>query len=386
MPTVALTALARRLGLPYPILLTLGGLVLGFVPNLPDVELEPELVFLLFLPPVLFAAAYATSWRDFWANRRPILLLAVGLVLATTGTVAAVAHAIVPGLPWAVAFVLGAVVSPPDAVATTAIVQRLDVPRRIVTILEGESLVNDATALVALNFAVVAAVTGTFSLGAAAIRFVVVALGGIAAGVLVGTILVWLLGRLHDPVVGIALTLIGAIAAYLPAERLGVSGVLATVTAGLLLGRRSSASLDPTGRLAGAAVWGFVVFLINGLAFILIGLQLPSIVDGLAGLPVGAVITAAAAVCLAAIAVRIRGIFPATYLPRRPIPGLAARDPAPPGRRRRSSPGRGCGTSSRSPPLCRCPASRPAAISSPSATSSCSSPSASSWRRWSAKG
>lgn len=326
---VALAALAGRLSVPYPILLVVGGLGLAFVPGLPRVELEPELVFLLFLPPILFAAAYFTSWRDFRFNARPIGLLAVGLVLFTTAAVAVVARWAVPGLGWPEAFILGAIVSPPDAVATTAIMRRLGVPRRVVTVLEGESLVNDATALVALRFATAAAVTGAFSIGEAAGQFVVVAVGGVAVGATVGFVLVRLLRLLEETDVAIATTLLAPIAAYLPAERLHVSGVLAAVVAGLILGRRSPSVLGPSSRLSGQAVWNFVVFVINGLVFILIGLQLPTVLEALAERPVGELLGAAAAVSLTAVVVRIAWVYPATYLPRLLIRGLAERDPSP---------------------------------------------------------
>src|SRR5215218_9621067 len=186
----ALATLATRIKVPYPILLVIGGSVLGFVPGLPKVKLDPELVFLLFLPPLLYVSAIFTSWRDFRANLRPISLLAVGLVLMTTCVVAAVAHWAV-GLPWAAAFVLGAIVSPTDAIAATSVAQRLGVPRRIVTILEGESLINDATGIVAYRIAVAAVVFGTFSLWQAGLQFVIGAIGGIAVGLAVGWLVIW---------------------------------------------------------------------------------------------------------------------------------------------------------------------------------------------------
>jgi len=190
--TVAtLAVIARKVALPYPIVLVISGLALSFIPRLPEVKLNPEIVFYFFLPPLLYPAALFTSWRDFRRNLRPILLLAIGLVLVTTVTIAWVAHTILPDLPWAAAFALGAIVSPPDAVSATAVLRRLPVPRRIQTILEGESLVNDATALVALQFAVAALTTGTFSLGHATLRFIWVAAGGIAFGLLVGFAMRW---------------------------------------------------------------------------------------------------------------------------------------------------------------------------------------------------
>jgi CPA1 family monovalent cation:H+ antiporter len=268
----ALAYIARRVGISYPIALTLGGLALGLVPNLPRVELPPELVFLLFLPPVLFAAGYLTPARDFKANLQPIAFLAVGLVLFTTVCVALVVSALVPGMGLPAAFALGAIVAPPDAVAATAIFRRLGVPRKVVTILEGESLVNDATALTAYRFAVLAAVTGAFSLGEAAISFLGISVGGIAIGLVVGRLITEAWRRTQDPTLEIIISLLAPIAAYLPAEQLGVSGVLATVTAGLMAGRASARVLSSEARLLGLGVWNVVLFLVNGLAFILIGL------------------------------------------------------------------------------------------------------------------
>src|SRR6185503_9830078 len=215
-----------------------GGLLLGLVPKLPKVRLDPELVFLFFLPPLLFPAALFTSWRDFRANLRPISLLAVGLVLFTTVSVALLAHYFM-GLPLAAGFVLGAIVSPPDAIAATAVTDRLRIPRRIITILEGESLVNDATALVAYRFAVVAVATGSFSLARASGQFFLVGIGGISIGLAVGWLAAQFHKRVEDAPIEITVSLLTPFVAYLSAERLGVSGVLAVVTAGLYLGWRT---------------------------------------------------------------------------------------------------------------------------------------------------
>src|SRR6202045_3037570 len=228
----ALAMLAKKVALPYPVLLVIGGLVLGFVPGLPAVKLEPDMVFLFFLPPLLYPVALFTSWRDFRANLSAILLLAIGLVLLTTAFVAVVAHALT-GLPWAAAFVLGAIISPPDAVAATAITSRLRVSRKIVTILDGESLVNDATALVAYRFAIAAMMSGTFSLPEAVGRFLLVAMGGTGIGLAVGWLAAQVQRRLDDPPVQMTISLLTPFAAYIPAERLHVSGVLAVVSAGL---------------------------------------------------------------------------------------------------------------------------------------------------------
>lgn len=329
---VALGYLARRIGVAYPILLLLGGVVIGFVPGLPAIELEPDLVFLLLLPPILFGAGYSTPIRDFKANARPIALLAVGLVLFTTVVVGVVAQVVIPGLPAAVAFALGAIIAPPDAVAATAIFRRLGAPRRVVTILEGESLINDASALIAYRFAVVVAMGGAFSLAGAGVEFVVVGLGGIAVGVVVGVVLTEGWRRTADPTLEIMVSLLAPFAAYLPAEALGVSGVLAAVVAGLIAGRRAARTLSPTARLMGRGVWDIVIFTINGFAFMLIGLQLPSIMDGLSEFPPIELIGWGVAISVTVIVARIAWVFPATYLPRRLSARIRARDPYPPTR------------------------------------------------------
>lgn len=328
-----LAYLAKRLDVPYPLMLVIAGLGLGFVPGLPRISLVPEFVFLLFLPPLLYYAAMLTSWRDFRANLRPITLLAVGLTLFTTVAVAIVAKMFVHDLTWAAAFVLGAIVSPPDAIAATAVANKLRVPRRMVTILEGESLVNDAIALVAYRFAVAAAVTGTFSLSAAAGRLVIVSIGGIAVGLAVGALVTWIRPRIHDFVIETTLSLLTPFIAYLPAEHLGVSGVLASVTVGLFVARRVPRLVSPATRLRAYAVWDVFVFLLNGLVFILIGLQLPAVVEGL---EIGTrftwptLIGWALLISAATIVVRLLWVFPAAYLPRWLIPSLRRRDPVPP--------------------------------------------------------
>src|SRR5437660_11087782 len=267
---VALCIMAPRLGIPYPVALVLGGLLLGFVPGLPRFTLVPDVVFLLFLPLLLCSSAWQTSWRDVHANLRPISLLAFGSVLLTTIVVAVVVHVLIPGLPWAVAFVLGAIVSPTDAVAATAIAQRLGIPQRIVTILEGESLVNDATGLVAYRFAVAAVVTGAFSLVAASLPFVVVSVGGIALGLVAGWGLSYVHRWLDNPPLEITVTLMTPYAAYLLGEEvLQVSGVLATVTTGLYLTWRAPTFFSSGTRLQAEAVWAMVIFLFNGIVFIL---------------------------------------------------------------------------------------------------------------------
>jgi len=325
----ALVTLSGRLQLPYPIFLVLAGLVVGVIPGLPRVELEPDLVFLLFLPPLLYQQALTTSYRDFRADLRPISLLAVGLVLITIVTVAGVAHA-AAALPWPAAFALGAIIAPTDALAASGVASRLGIPRRIVTVLEGESLLNDATSLVAYRFAVAAVVTGAFSLGSAALGFVAVSAGGVIVGLVVG----WLIGelrrRLDDPPVENLISLLSGFAAYLPAEALGVSGVLAVVTAGFYLGRLGPRIISSRARVQNLAMWGVVTLVLNGLLFILVGLQLPPVLDGIADRSLASLLRSAILVSLTVILVRLVWVYPSAYVPRRLSPRLRARDPYPP--------------------------------------------------------
>jgi monovalent cation/hydrogen antiporter len=328
-----LTVLARRVAIPYPILMTVGGLALGLIPGVPRVALPADVVFLLFLPPILFAAAFLTSPRELRLNARPIGLLAIGLVLVTTLAVGVVVHSLDPEIGWAAAFALGAIVSPPDAVAATAIAQRLGLPRRLVVILEGESLVNDATALVALRLASAAAVTGAFSFAEAAGSFVFVSVGGVAAGIVVGVAIVKIESWLNDPPVEVLISLLAPFVAWIAAELLTVSGVLAVVTAGIVLGRAAPRVMSSDTRVLGSGAWQMVIFTLNGLIFILIGLQLPTVLDRVAAdRDVTELALLAAAVSAAVIVVRLGWVFPATYLPRLLWPGLAARDPSPPAR------------------------------------------------------
>ena len=229
----ALLATAQLVRVPYPIALVLGGLALGFVPGMPHIELAPDLVLVAVLPPLLYGTAFFTSLRELRANARPIGLLAIGLVLMTMLGVAAVAHAAVPDLSWSGAFVLGAIVSPTDPTAATAIAQRLGLPRRLISVIEGESLVNDGTALVAYRFAVAAVVTGSFSLLEASGRFVVNVAGGIAVGLAIGVVIRQVRRRLDNPPVELTISLLSGYFAYLPAQAAGVSGVLAAVTVGI---------------------------------------------------------------------------------------------------------------------------------------------------------
>jgi CPA1 family monovalent cation:H+ antiporter len=322
--------LVPKLRIPYPILLVLGGLALGFAPGLPEINLPPDLVLVGVLPPLLYGAAFFTSLRDLRANIRPVGLLAVGLVLLTIVAVAVVAHEIVPGLPWAAAFVLGAVVSPTDPIAATAIMHRLGVPRRIVSIVEGESLVNDGTALVAYRFAVVAAVSGAFSLWEAGISFVLNVLGGVAVGVGVGWIVRQVRRRLDFPPAEVTISLLTGYFAYIPAELIGVSAVIAAVTVGIYMGWYTPELTTPEVRLMGESAWEIVTFTLNALLFTLIGLQLPGILDQLGGYSTSDLLWWAAAVWLTVLFVRAVWAYPAAWLPRRLFPRIREHDPMPP--------------------------------------------------------
>ncbi len=311
----SLAIVAKKLMLPYPVLLVIGGLLMGFVPGLPAVQLEPDMVFLFLLPPLLYPAAAFTSWRDFRANLTPISMLAIGLVLLTTVLVAALTHALT-GLPWASGFVLGAIISPTDAVAATAVTSRLRVPRGIVTILDGESLVNDATALVAYRFAIVATMSGSFSLSKAIGGFLLVALAGTGIGLAVGWVVSLVHRRLDDPPIQIILSLLTPFAAYIPAERLHVSGVLAVVSAGIFLGWQGPQILTARTRLTLFVFWEMTVFLLNGLAFVLIGLQLPRILHALSGHSLKQFVWNGVLMACAVILVRIAWVFSAANAAR----------------------------------------------------------------------
>jgi monovalent cation/hydrogen antiporter len=327
----ALLILAGPLRIPYPILLVLGGLLLGFAPGVPKVTMPPEVVLIGILPPLLYQTAYFTGLRELRQNIRPISLLAVGLVIATTAGVAVVAHEIAD-LPWAAAFVLGAVVSPTDPIAATAIGERLGVPRRLIDIVEGESLVNDGTALVLLKTALAAAVTGAFSIWGAGGQLVLNIVGGIAVGLVVGYAIRRVRRRLDNPPLEVTLAFLTGYFAFLPASAIGVSGVLAVVTAGVYLGWFTPELTTVQTRLQGQAFWEILTFLLNVLLFGLVGLQLRPILDELAGTGGWSLVGDAAAIVGAVIVLRILWVFPATYLPRWLIPRVRAHDPSPPWR------------------------------------------------------
>jgi monovalent cation/hydrogen antiporter len=327
-----LLIVAQLVRVPYPILLVVGGLGLSFVPGIPEIQLPPDLVLIAVLPPLLYGAAFFTSLRDLRENAGAISLLAVGLVLTTMIVVAVAAHFLIPDLGWQGAFVLGAIVSPTDPTAAAAIAERLGLPRRIVALIEGESLVNDGTALVAYKFAVAAVVTGSFSLVDAAGSFVVNVVGGIAIGLAVGFLIRHVRRRLDEPPLEITISLLSGYFAYLPAQAVGVSGVLAAVTVGIYMGWHTPELTSAQTRLQGIAVWEILFFLLNALLFTLIGLQLPGILDALSGRSTATLIGYAAVVTAAVIAARFLWVIPGTFLTarfrrrRRPIqePGKAA--------------------------------------------------------------
>lgn len=311
----ALSVIARLLSVPYPIVLVLGAIPLGFIPGVPDVELDPELVLVIFLPPLLYVAAFMSDLRALRADARALSMISIGLVLLTTCVVGVVGHAII-GLPWAVAFVLGAVVSPTDPVAATAITRQLGAPRRLVNMIEGESLVNDASALIAYRVAVAAAIGGSFSLIDASADFVAAVAVGIAIGLAVGKVIAELRRRLDDVPVEVTISLFTGYAAYLPAEALGASGVLAAVTAGIYLGWRAPAISSADMRMQGRAAWDLVVFILNGVLFVLIGLQLPSILDSVSGTDATALAGYAAVTIAMVIGTRFLWLFTTPYLLR----------------------------------------------------------------------
>ena len=326
---IGVVLLGRRIKIPYPIALVLGGLGISLIPGLPPVRIDPDIIFLVFLPPLLFAAAWFTSVHDLKANARPVFLLAVGLVLFTTVAVGFAVHALIPEIPLAAAFALGAIVSPPDAVAATSIAKRIGLPKRIVVILEGESLVNDATGLVALRFAVAATASGTFSIGKAGLEFVWVVVGGVVLGLVVGLLFERLVRWLKDELLLITLSLLVPYVAYLPAERLHVSGVLAAVTAGLYGGWKAPEIISASVRLSAGAVWDLFVFVLNCVVFVLIGLQLPEVRAGLGHHSLGELAWYGFITSVIVIVVRPLWVFPSAWLARCKK-SIRARDPLPP--------------------------------------------------------
>lgn len=325
----ALAQVTDKIKIPYPILLVIVGIGIGFLPGLPSIYIDPDLVFLVFLPPVLYAAAWTTSWPDFKANSRPIGLLAVGCVLFTTTMVAVVAHYFIPGFGWAESFILGAIISPPDAVAATSATKGLGMPRRIITILEGESLVNDATGLIAYRYAIGAAATGTFIFWLASFNFLYVAIVGILIGLVIGLVIKWVHKITpNNPTTDTALTLITPYIAYLGAEEIHTSGVLAVVTSGLYLSWNSGEIFSHQVRLQANSVWDTLIFLLNAIIFILIGLQLPMILNHIQNYSITTLIGYGLVISVATIVLRIVWVYPATYLPRWLVKRIRRDDPA----------------------------------------------------------
>jgi monovalent cation/hydrogen antiporter len=313
----ALVTIARRLGIAYPIFLVIGGLVLGLIPGVPRIQVDPDLIFLIVLPPLLYIAAFYTPIQNLRANLGTISSLAVGLVIASACAVAAAAHALVPSISWSAAFALGAIVAPPDAIAATAVTRRLAVPRQIVTILEGESLLNDATALTIYSIALAVAAGGVFSPSGAIVRFAGAILGGVAIGVAVGWSVAHIRARIEDTPVEMTISLLTPYAAFLPADRLDASGVIATVAAGLFLGHRGSRIMGADARLTGRAVWETITFLLNGFVFIVMGLEIPLLLRTLTLEQAIRLIGIGVAVTVLLVLVRAVWILVTVFLPQR---------------------------------------------------------------------
>jgi monovalent cation/hydrogen antiporter len=325
-----ITMLSQKLRVAYPILLVISGLAISLIPGIPLITLSPDLVFLIFLPPLLYAAAWNTSWNDFWRMKRPISLLAFGLVIFTSAAVAIVSHAIIPGFPLAYGFLLGGIISPPDAVAATSVLQGLKVPKRALTILEGESLVNDASSLIVFRFALAAILTGQFHLWDATKSFIMVAAMGIVIGLTIAHI-VYAIHKFLPTTASIdaALTLISPYVMYIAAEHFHFSGVLSVVSGGLFLTFRSNDFFTYETRLHVSGLWETLVFLLNGFVFVLIGLQLPAIIEGLGSNSIGEAILYAVIISLLTILIRIIWVFPGAYLPRFLFKSIRTTEPNP---------------------------------------------------------
>ncbi len=316
LAVAAMLVTAPVLRVPYPIFLVLGGLALGFIPGIPTLRLPPEVVLIAVLPPLLYASAFFTSLRDLRANARPIGMLAIGLVIATMTVVAVVAHAAVDSMSWSAAFVLGAIVSPTDPIAATAIMRRLGVPRRIVTVVEGEALVNDGTALVLYRVAVTAAVSGAFSFWNASWHFLWSVVGGVGIGLVVGFLIAALRRRLDNPPVEVTIALMTGYLAFIPANAADASGVLAVVTAGIYLGWHTPELTSVQTRLQGVAVFEILFFVLNALLFALVGLQLSHILDVLTGHSAGTLIWYGVVITAAVVGTRLMWAPVFLYLPK----------------------------------------------------------------------
>lgn len=312
-----LIMLANKFRISYPILLVIGGLVLSLIPGVPHVRIDPDIIFLIFLPPLLYEAAWFTSWSEFWKWRRVIAMLAFGLVIVTAGCVAFVSNAIIPGFTLALGFLLGGIISPPDAIAATSVLKNVKVPKRLIAILEGESLVNDASSLIVFRFALAAVLSGEFAPGDAVMHFVLAAGMGIAIGVAVACIIYVIHRRLPTtPSVDAALTAMSPYFMYLAAEQFHFSGVLAVVSGGLFLSYRSHKILKRgESRMQAVGFWSTATFILNGLVFILIGLELPIVITELGDYSVWQAVQYALIISLVAIVVRLLWVFPIAYVP-----------------------------------------------------------------------
>ena len=311
--TVAL--LAARLNIPQSILLVLAGAVLALVPGLPAIELSPQMVLLLVLPPIIYSSAVAMSWREFRFNLRAISLLAIGCVVFSTVAVAAATHWLL-GLSWPVGFLLGAIVSPPDAVAPLSIARRMQIPRRILVVLEGEGLANDATALILYRFAVAAVSLGVFSFEEAVGTFAVIVVGEIMWGIGVGWLMLRLRNWVHDPRIEITLSIVTPFLAYWPPEHVGGSGVLATVTAGLYVSWNGLQLISAATRLQGIFFWDFVIYLIEGLVFLITGLQARTLIERIGAYSAYELAVSALVLSAVVIVARFVWVYPTVYLPR----------------------------------------------------------------------
>ncbi len=309
--------LSNKYKFPFPIALVIIGVIISIIPGLPVITLHPDVVFIIFLPPLLYGAAWNTSWHDFKANLRPIGLAAIGLVLFTTLLVAVAAHWLIPGLDWPVAFLIGAIVSPPDAVAATSVTKGLGLHPRIITILEGESLVNDASGLVAYKYALTAITAGNFVLWQAGLNFLLVAAAGTAIGLAIGYIMYVVHKKfVCDPVIEVTFTLLTPFAAYLLAEHFHFSGVLAVVSSGLYLSFQSGKIFTHQSRIMAYSVWEVVLYILNSLIFILIGLQLRNVITGINEYPLSSLALYAVVISIVVIIVRFIWAVPAALLPR----------------------------------------------------------------------
>jgi Na+/H+ antiporter len=312
-----LTMLSQKLRISYPIFLVIAGLIISLIPGIPKIQLDPDIVFIIFLPPLLYSAAWSTSWHDFWKFRRPIGLLGFGLVLCTAFAVAFFSHFLMPDFSLALGFLLGGIVSPPDAVAATTVLQNLKVPKRVVDVLEGESLVNDASSLIVFRFAMAAILTGRFVAWQAGWEFILVVVMGLAIGLAIGHIVYGIHRWLPTTSsIDTAITLISPYLMYITAEHFHYSGVLAVVSGGLFLSYRSHEIFSYESRLQATSVWNVLVFLLNGVVFILIGLQLPDIVAGLGEYSLGTAIGYGVLISLVTVVVRILWVYPGAYCPR----------------------------------------------------------------------